>query len=757
MIRELVYTSAPKGLKPGSQGFCTVVATKGLPDLLRERAEALSGYRVAFPAHSAQAGLNPVAWSHLAWSLGGSRLHILSRVGHAGLDFEGRINKIAHHLLLEPSDFVPAGPAWLLAQPGVMRAAWDGRIGWLPADRVLPHGDVPPRRCSAWEGATGDPGWAGMLAESFLDDPSRPAFLEFTPGRDLLPLVAEAIALLPPERRWDVTFSTYYTGLPQDISCAWRGVLRDSPEALQARLTPGALVVPIEPRGRAPESSFRGLVSFARTGTPPLARAATPPPSPGSQPFQPDWGFAEPPALGDPATPYGLVEEAEPKRGRKLGSYRRDPSKPPPLFRQTGVEERSKRWMVWVAVAVVLVGGIVACGWFLWGGAQPHFVENSSSPMKSLPEEESKSHMQEERAEDRRGNKGEQVKAVVSGADTSGAEGKASVDGKEAALDRPAHEPERNETEQPVLGVNGNNIVFDTYYIDLGNSLGRGGDLECGCEINLGDERIRDVRLELYQWNSGSLVAVKGMWNQGSLVYSLQDEKNDLEGGSEYGVDEKVFKFAIEGSSVFLRASKETVEKSYKTLQKIGSCCLVVRDLGKKDDSGRGVHCVVWMKGMPGVNSFDVAGEKFLSAISRELSADRAGGGDYFVGVTERNFVVVLAVPCRRGVVFHTVETGANKARPGDVYAPVRELVQGGPWMEMGVIGFDVEKGCVTGKRLGIAFAFKNRKSKNLYSLVMFDKRVIFDGFSYVGVKKMKIVYNVGSARPRANEPIRGK
>ncbi|MGV2333984.1 MAG UNVERIFIED_CONTAM: hypothetical protein LVR18_07650 [Planctomycetaceae bacterium] len=47
MIEEILYTSAPKGLKPGSHGFCTVNSTIGMAQTTAERLEALSGYRHA--------------------------------------------------------------------------------------------------------------------------------------------------------------------------------------------------------------------------------------------------------------------------------------------------------------------------------------------------------------------------------------------------------------------------------------------------------------------------------------------------------------------------------------------------------------------------------------------------------------------------------------------------------------------------------------------------------------------------------------
>ena len=51
MSQELHYTSVPRGLKPGSRGFCTVALTPHMPGPLVDRLEALSGYQPVFPPH----------------------------------------------------------------------------------------------------------------------------------------------------------------------------------------------------------------------------------------------------------------------------------------------------------------------------------------------------------------------------------------------------------------------------------------------------------------------------------------------------------------------------------------------------------------------------------------------------------------------------------------------------------------------------------------------------------------------------------
>jgi hypothetical protein len=239
--QELLYTSAPQGLKPGSRGFCTVLSTRGMSAPLATALEGLSGYRPVFPSSDERVELNPVVWSHLKLPVAGRTSHILSRIADSGLDYSQRANKLAHHVVLDPGELIPGGPAQLIALPGFMRTSWKEEPQFAAPKPVRKVPPPQPGLCHAWKEITGDAGWAGVLGESFLKDPDRPVYLLFEPGYELLPLIAESISLLPPDRRWDVTFNTYSTGQSQAGACAWRGLLKDSPEARQSLRFPNAL------------------------------------------------------------------------------------------------------------------------------------------------------------------------------------------------------------------------------------------------------------------------------------------------------------------------------------------------------------------------------------------------------------------------------------------------------------------------------------------------------------------------------------
>lgn len=274
MSWELHYTSVPRGLDPGSKGFCVVAASPNLPAPLRERLEGLSGYQQVFPAHDPRAPLNPVVLAHHRLNLGGRPLSLLSRVSFAGLDYTDRSNKYAHHVVIEPSERPAGGPAWLLGRPGFLERAWSGEPRVLPPRRAIPQGDPAPAIASAWRSATGDAGWAGALAEAFLSNPGRPSYLIYEPGFDPLPLFAEALAILPKSRRWDIDFNTYFTVAPQGLTCAWRGVLAGTPAAAQALKSPGALVLDLTRSLGSPADG--PLVHQARTGERPATSAPSP-------------------------------------------------------------------------------------------------------------------------------------------------------------------------------------------------------------------------------------------------------------------------------------------------------------------------------------------------------------------------------------------------------------------------------------------------------------------------------------------------
>jgi hypothetical protein len=252
---ELVYTSAAQGLKQGSRGFCTVISTAGLPINLAQRLEALSSYRHVYQPGEPNSENNPVCFSHLKFSVGGRMISVLSRIAAYGVDYSQRTNKIAHHLVVD-APFPSCGPASILNRPGAMRSHWSGVCETIPSGPSVIDTPTEPSSCATWQQLTGDAGWAGVIANVWLQNATKPTWIIFSESQSasMLWLMLEANLLLPVNKRWQATFSTYCTNLAPDIDCRVRCVLSNSEEARMATAR-GNVVDLTKPMGAAPKNS----------------------------------------------------------------------------------------------------------------------------------------------------------------------------------------------------------------------------------------------------------------------------------------------------------------------------------------------------------------------------------------------------------------------------------------------------------------------------------------------------------------------
>ncbi len=177
---ELIFTSAPRGLAVGQSGFCTVARTGDLREALAQRLHQISAYHYLDSGAGALASRrNPTIFAYRILDIRGTRLHVLSRVLPCGLDFTGRSNHLAHHLIFGSEEL--AG----LPSPAAILRDWNGWLNqWQGEPRLLdPRPPASFNRLSApvwpaetWRQVTGDAGRAAGLLEP-----------EFGRGSHLLP------------------------------------------------------------------------------------------------------------------------------------------------------------------------------------------------------------------------------------------------------------------------------------------------------------------------------------------------------------------------------------------------------------------------------------------------------------------------------------------------------------------------------------------------------------------------------------------
>lgn len=353
MSVELLFTSAPKGLKQGSRGFCTVLSTAGMPVNLANRLEALSAYRHVFKSTDKDSKKNPINHCHMLVSVGGRTLSVLSQIRDFGVDYSQRTNKLAHHVVPDANEQVAAGPAWLIRRGGLMRGDWNGQCLTPPTGPHIQAANQSPAICRLWQEVTGDAGWGAVVAAGLLPQSKKTTWIIFNldQAEQLLSLIDEAIALLPPEKRWQATFSTYATNVPPDVQCKVRCVLQGTDDA---RLAParGAVVDLTEKLPPAPNTPFSEVAREGpRVASSVLSVSVTSATGPGAAVDEP---ICEP-----------VVEIAKPpiEADVPLDEYRVRPPSPPDVGKRRtttstriAVRQNSK------------VGGLSNREWFLVAG-----------------------------------------------------------------------------------------------------------------------------------------------------------------------------------------------------------------------------------------------------------------------------------------------------------------------------------------------------------------------------------------------------
>ncbi len=227
MAQELVYTSAAKGLKPGTKGFCTVAGSDGIAPGILRILEMLNSYRHLGAPNSPD---NPSNCAHYIVFESGRYWHLISKVSDAGLDYSGRGNMLAQHFVLSTEEIetlANGNPADFYAKSNIFLRNWEGKPRKLSEHPLsLPFSGVYP--CNLWKSVTGDAGWAGVLAAAA--EFRRSLCLICSKDLPVLSLFQEALAILPSRLRWNTSFATFYTVCPPNVNCLWKAVIKGEPE-----------------------------------------------------------------------------------------------------------------------------------------------------------------------------------------------------------------------------------------------------------------------------------------------------------------------------------------------------------------------------------------------------------------------------------------------------------------------------------------------------------------------------------------------
>lgn len=236
MPQQLIYTSAPRGVIAGRSGHCTVARSTAMRDALMLQLEKLSYYQHL----SLSGGQERPIYCCRSLDIRGSRYHVLSRIRDAGLDFTGRTNFIAHHLVFAPEEVrkFALPPIILRDWPGWVDS-WNkepelfGTENWSSLESLSGRLSVPAMQ---WQKISGD----AVNGYGLLETRAGTTFqVDGLTDQQVLTLFAEALELLDlrdPRRdfrasAWQYTFTTSMQEQDNPADFRWRCLHSDNPAA----------------------------------------------------------------------------------------------------------------------------------------------------------------------------------------------------------------------------------------------------------------------------------------------------------------------------------------------------------------------------------------------------------------------------------------------------------------------------------------------------------------------------------------------
>jgi hypothetical protein len=235
MPQQLIYTSAPRGVIAGRSGHCTVARSAAMRDALMLQLEKLSYYQHL----SLSGGQERPIYCCRVLDIRGSRYHVLTRIQDAGLDFTGRTNFLAHHLVFAPEEIRQ------FASPPIIFRGWSGWANsWTKEPQLFDAEDwslltslpAAPAPATTWQQLTGD----AVNGYGLLEARAGSAFrVDDLSDGQVLALFAESLELLElrdPRRdfrasRWQYTFTTSMQEQDNPADFRWRCLHSDNPAA----------------------------------------------------------------------------------------------------------------------------------------------------------------------------------------------------------------------------------------------------------------------------------------------------------------------------------------------------------------------------------------------------------------------------------------------------------------------------------------------------------------------------------------------
>jgi|GEM_PF-3087142 len=202
MAYEVVNTSAAAGVVPGQSGYCDVLRTQGIPEPICSELARMSHYDSELCGEGESVSVCTIRFGGETWG-------VVSRTVPCGVDHTGRMNRLAHHVVVPPSELESTDPLDVLCG-FAFRSSYDSAPRMSSS---LPTWSGAGHASGAWLAAK-LAGWERHVADVLAA--GRKSMVLLPMGVALRAMVAEVLTALPRADRWRVGV---VTGL--DANTAW--------------------------------------------------------------------------------------------------------------------------------------------------------------------------------------------------------------------------------------------------------------------------------------------------------------------------------------------------------------------------------------------------------------------------------------------------------------------------------------------------------------------------------------------------------
>lgn len=224
---ELIYSSSSENFLSEDPCLVPVAWTEGMPGTFISIVDAMMEYIEAAVSYLAEVPDRNAIYLKRKVFLGEKKFCLLIKIFFIGTDHCGKNQILIHHFFFDSHDkeFAASGASFtFMLDDNNFLESWDCKASLL-SPFIARHKMLSNNIALQWQSLAGDAGWAGVIAEKFLENSSEPFFVECpdeVPAYIIAELIAEVARLIPHSKHFEFTYNSLFLQEKQNWDCFLR-------------------------------------------------------------------------------------------------------------------------------------------------------------------------------------------------------------------------------------------------------------------------------------------------------------------------------------------------------------------------------------------------------------------------------------------------------------------------------------------------------------------------------------------------------